>query len=220
MVLVLPICVLSFIDWAAVADVYQQARADYHRNRLDRIAMEEFGAEIAQLEARYKQEALTRERLKRNGITDIGLTLTSAGTTLGRDDFRCITRVSCVHGNPSNHDLQPLQDAVHLRRLSLQGCRKITDEALLHLKNCRQLDTLSLHSTQVSDDGIRLLTQFSELRWLCLAHTKVTDEGLLQLAEMAELTYLDVRASQVTEVGVIRFQDAIHPRQCNIERRG
>ena len=69
---------------------------------------------------------------------------------------------------------------------------KGADAGLAPLIRCRQLRTLNLRETDVTDDGVWFLTRCKNLQALSLAWTKVTDDGLESLAACKRLTELNV----------------------------
>jgi internalin A len=82
------------------------------------------------------------------------------------------------------------------------GC-KATDGQLKALNNLVNLTHLELHSTQVTDAGLKELKGLNNLRWLSLMGSKgVSDEGLQELRELKNLDSLDLGYTAVTDVGM------------------
>jgi len=76
-----------------------------------------------------------------------------------------------------------------LQTLDLSGT-KITDAGLEHLKDLPQLQTLDLSGTKVTDAGLERLQGLRQLQELGLSGTEVTDAGLEHLRGLPELEKL------------------------------
>jgi Leucine-rich repeat (LRR) protein len=85
---------------------------------------------------------------------------------------------------------------------------QVTDAGLVHLKNARKLETLSL-GTGFTDAGMAHLSSLTNLRWLSLAGTQVTDTGLEQLKGMSHLKGLYLAGTQVSNEAVQRLEQAL-----------
>ncbi|MFP6603467.1 MAG: hypothetical protein VB862_13130, partial [Pirellulaceae bacterium] len=59
--------------------------------------------------------------------------------------------------------------------------RSFGDAEMVHLKGLTALQTLELHSPQVTDAGLACLKGLTELQTLDLSGTKITDAGLVHL---------------------------------------
>jgi len=77
-----------------------------------------------------------------------------------------------------------------------------------HLAGLKNLITLNLSDTKVTDAGIAGLVQNRELRNLQAENTGLTDTGLAKLKELPKLSLLFVRGSKVTAKGVEEFKKA------------
>ena len=75
------------------------------------------------------------------------------------------------------------------------------DDALEGLSQSRQLHSLYLERTKVSDAGLKHLSALN-LSLLYLDQTQVTDAGVTQLAGMQNLQSLDLRRTQVTDASL------------------
>ena len=81
----------------------------------------------------------------------------------------------------SNEGLAKIAHLKSIKRLSLQGCKDITDEGLVHLTHCWRLEYVFLDSTPVTDKGLKHLVQLSKLEALSLKDTAVSNGGALLL---------------------------------------
>ena len=87
-----------------------------------------------------------------------------------------------------------------------------------YFKDCKNLTTLHLDGTQVTDAGLAYFKGCKNLATLELNNTKVTDAGLKRLASFRRLTSVFVKNTNVTEAGVKKLAAAL-PR-CKIEWDG
>lgn len=102
--------------------------------------------------------------------------------------------------------LASLRGLSKLQKLSLHGCRRVTDQGLIHLRQLVQLQQLDLSDTPVSDAGLEHLAGLSQLRVLNLARTQVSDAGLTALAELPALKSVDLTKTRVTALGLANLK--------------
>jgi Leucine-rich repeat (LRR) protein len=101
---------------------------------------------------------------------------------------------------------------VHLERLpslsaiNLNGCNKITDGGLEHLKGLTKLQELYLTHTQITDAGLADLQELTKLETLWLDNTQVTDVGLVHLKRFTKLESLSLDNTQITDAGLIHLK--------------
>jgi hypothetical protein len=83
---------------------------------------------------------------------------------------------------------------------------RVTDDGLItalsRLKDFRELNSLCLNGTQVTDAGLEHLKGLDRLAWLWLRDTKVTDAGVGRLKGLSHLLELDLRGTMVTDAGL------------------
>lgn len=82
-----------------------------------------------------------------------------------------------------------LRQVSQLRRLNLFQC---TDESLAALAGMPELETLSLHGSDITDASIPTLQRFPKLRELYISQTKLTAAGVMELAQSSQLEQLSV----------------------------
>lgn len=68
----------------------------------------------------------------------------------------------------------------------------------------------------VGDDALRMLHRFRELRSLDLRDTRITDEGVRHIAALNGLEQLDIRGTQITDHGMQELRGALP--KCEITR--
>lgn len=126
------------------------------------------------------------------------------GTDAHLVDLSALTRVEVL-------DLQNTGftgfEAGYFRRLkqlrSLQLFRtKITDAGLEHLALPESVNSLCLADTGISDVGLRSLQRLPRLQELSLEGTGVTDNGLSHLKAHSRLEYLDLQGLPITDDGL------------------
>lgn len=77
-----------------------------------------------------------------------------------------------------------------MQSLILRGDR-ITDDGVKQLQPLKQLSTLDLKETLVTDGCLPMLRNLPSLRWCYTGNTGVTEEGRTQIgAELPNLTFL------------------------------
>ena len=102
-------------------------------------------------------------------------------------------------GEEQWHNLLLLHD---IRLLSLRGCKGVGNEQMRHVSKLVTLESLDLHSTEVSDIGLLPLRELHNLTQLDLAFTAITDEGLSLVGRMLKLRRLLLQGTLVTEKGI------------------
>ena len=89
-----------------------------------------------------------------------------------------------------------------LKIVRLDGGASITDAALPHLANCKELQVLDLHGADVTDQGLSSIGSFPKLEELWLQNTRISDATLRQLAKLPALNCLDLCGTAVTDEGM------------------
>ncbi len=93
---------------------------------------------------------------------------------------------------------------------------KITDDVLAYLQERVSLKWLGLGETKITDAGLVHLKGLRNLQYLDLNHTKVTDAGLPHLKGLTNLEVIDFSSTKVTRDGVKKLQQALP--KCKIYR--
>jgi len=95
-------------------------------------------------------------------------------------------------------DLAVLAGLRDLGTLGLSGTA-VTDEGLKHVSKLSALVGLELGGTKITDRGLRHLAGLRDLGTLRLERTKITADGLRHLAQLRQLSFLDVSGTSVRE---------------------
>lgn len=121
---------------------------------------------------------------------------------------------------------------IHLEKLSIAGCKKITDptiqdvcnnapkirllninhtnitdNALVDIQNLQKLKKLYMRNTTITNLGISYLQSLDNLIWLDLSYTLVSDNVVVYLQTMTSLKTLGVSGTGVTVNGIARLKD-------------
>ena len=83
-----------------------------------------------------------------------------------------------------------------LATLSIRRCN-LSDSALKHLVELRQVRRLDLSDTSISGEGLTYLRGMNKLWWLCLNNTAIDDESLRHIGELENLAVLEVSRTRV-----------------------
>ncbi len=98
---------------------------------------------------------------------------------------------------------------------------KVTDDDLKYLHAFPSLLTLYLHHTEIGDAGVANLQPLKNLTTLDLFDTRVTDAGLAHLAEwMPFLQWVDLNATRVTDAGLEHLKGLKHLRRLDVRKTG
>lgn len=98
-----------------------------------------------------------------------------------------------------------LESLEHVTIYKHQG---ITDAGFQHLANLKNLKSMVLTGSNVSDKSIELLRDLPKLNRLDLENTKITDATLLLAEKLPQLKSLSVHGTKVTDAGLRRFDKA------------
>ncbi len=99
-----------------------------------------------------------------------------------------------------DNEMRLLKPLKNVKTLQLQST-KITDEGLKELKGL-QITALLLYDNQITDVGLKELRDHKNLYNLYLGKTKITDNGLTELVGLQNLGQLDLGGSQITDKGL------------------
>lgn len=108
---------------------------------------------------------------------------------------------------PAMRTQYPLYDRVTVVNLHRS---KHVDRILLSLGLLKELETLDLELSDVSDNGLKALGKLTQLRGLGLNHTRISDAGLSHLQSMTGLQGLHLDGTSVTDEGVRHLQSLSH----------
>ncbi|WP_152049244.1 protein kinase domain-containing protein [Tautonia marina] len=89
-----------------------------------------------------------------------------------------------------------------LRTVELIGIKPISGSEMAALCALPSLTYLHLGEADLSDEDLMLISQCSNLQMLWVCWSDLTDRGIMQLGRLKELRYLDLRRTQLTNAGV------------------
>lgn len=103
--------------------------------------------------------------------------------------------------------LRVLKKTPKLKELILHGAN-FSDEFTPHLRDLKELDSLSLTCTRITDKGLENLKGLKSLEFISLVGTKgITDAGFRQLP-LKNLRFLNLDDTKVTDKGIAALKDA------------
>jgi internalin A len=135
--------------------------------------------------------------------------LKKAGCIAFEDDDpgKPVDHVNLSNSFATDADLRIIKLLKELKSINLNSTA-VTDDCLCELfSEFYQLERLGLSDTRISDEGLKDLKKFKNLTQLELRHTKVTDAGLESLKDFEHLRWLDLSATKVTRKTVAELRD-------------
>ena len=98
-------------------------------------------------------------------------------------------------------------DAFQITSVNLNGIKQVSDARLAIFKDCKNLTSLDLSGTQLSNTGLANFKECKNLTELFLSDTNVNDAGLAILKDCKDLYYVNLAKSQVTDVCLAQLKD-------------
>jgi Leucine-rich repeat (LRR) protein len=171
------------------------------------------------LKALAAMTQLTSLSLNGNCITDAGLSSLAGLTNLSNLDLSGSPWVNS-HMQITDEGMKHLSRLTELRRLSVSGRgiaisgaglsfprlqslalggEKVTDAALDSITQCRDLGSLTLNWTGISDSGLKRIAGLGELRYLMLDSDRIGDAGIASLKALPKLDTLQLRVALLSD---------------------
>jgi internalin A len=118
-----------------------------------------------------------------------------------------------LHDSPvTDNDMLPVLACTQLQMVNLSGTQ-VGDAGLACLRNLVGVRELWLTGTNVSDEGIKMIAGFGHLKSISLARTQVSDAGLKQLESLTELEILHVGETSISDEGLRHLRGLGHLRE-------
>lgn len=136
------------------------------------------------------------------GITDDGLKLIAQMTTL---------RVLSLGGNLTWRGLRRLKALKQLRSFDVAGS-SVSDRGvavLATLPAARNLESLNLDETRISNAAIREIVKLKSLEKLSLVSNQITDDAITDLLKLKGLRRLDISENRLSANGVRRLMSGL-----------
>ncbi|HZZ71444.1 MAG TPA: hypothetical protein VFE24_04275 [Pirellulales bacterium] len=95
-------------------------------------------------------------------------------------------------------DLAGIENVPEVALLRLRATQ-ISNVGMRHCANLRNLTTVQLSSTKVTDGVLELVVQSPEINYINLIETKITDRGLAVLGEFKNLSGLELNYTAITD---------------------
>ena len=106
------------------------------------------------------------------------------------------TEISFEHYELTDAGLKYIGKLTNLKSLSL-GFTRISDSGMKYLAKL-PLESLSICSTDITDDALDDLAKIKTLRYLNLSETNITDEGIQKLRSLTDLNDLHLMATNIS----------------------
>jgi serine/threonine protein kinase len=113
-----------------------------------------------------------------------------------------------------------LQGLTHLRVVSFQRSKQITDRAAEYLRKLTSLEEIWLRWTSATDGALAHLNQLEHLKGLFLEGLPITDVGLRHLEGMTQLVSLELGYTHVTDVGLVHLETLTNLENLNLGETG
>ncbi len=131
----------------------------------------------------------------------------------------------------SDDELQHLSELPDLQSIDLGGCN-VSIEGILRLRSSRKLkrlgladvrpplddkaikrivsawpnlESISLDSSDITDDGLFHVGKLRRLRYLNVSRTQITDKGLVPLAGLCQITTLHANNTKISDEGMVHL---------------
>jgi internalin A len=105
-------------------------------------------------------------------------------------------------------DVKYIAGLTQLKRLDIQPQVPLNDEAVAHIAGLANLESLHLHSTVVTDQGMQALANKSKVDYMSIS-CQATDEGLKALYGYKSLQLLSIASPYITEKGLKSLTEAL-----------
>jgi hypothetical protein len=99
--------------------------------------------------------------------------------------------------------LKTISECRYLESLSLDS-DSITDEGLVNLTSLKSLEFLAI-AAPISDQGLETIAQIDSIETLLLTEASITDSGISRLAELHELRLLQLSGIEISDDAVPHF---------------
>ena len=150
------------------------------------------------------------------GITDAALEGAS-----GFDRFPRLTTATLLGTHITDAGLRHLAKWVNLHGLCINGCSRLTDAGMIHVKDMKQLEKLGLVSEggetmAITDAGLAHIGKASQLKSLYVIRLPITDAGLAHLQDLTNLETLGFRDTRVGDAGLQHLADLRNLRRLSL----
>jgi hypothetical protein len=134
---------------------------------------------------------------------------------LGFDFFHDVETI-CIagRGEISDDDFGSICHLRNIRSVRL-GKTLVTNDGLQPIARLGELRSFSISSPYITDQGMDHLSQLHQLERLALVDIDLTDAGLAKLASLRSLEYLGIKRTKVSQKGVASLRSALP--DCKIE---
>ena len=89
-----------------------------------------------------------------------------------------------------------------IESINLSSKSQVTDEDVMLIRNLRNLHTVILRETQISDRTLANISHLKKLQTINLFGTKVTSDGMRHLSNLPNVSWLSVESTAVDDRGI------------------
>lgn len=89
--------------------------------------------------------------------------------------------------------------SIYLGKFEDSGRNELTNESLVQLKKCHELETLTIRGQKIDDEGVKELRKLPKLSNLNLVHCSISFESHKIFAKMPKLKKLKLRTDRFTK---------------------
>jgi len=119
----------------------------------------------------------------------------------------------------NDENIRYLATLTNLEKLSLYGCRTLTDQGMAKLSALNKLKELDLRGTVCGSNGMQYLAHFPELRLLDLSESNAPDinQSMPAIAKLSNLEDLNLWHTQVNDAGVAMLAGLTRLKALNLD---
>jgi hypothetical protein len=143
--------------------------------------------------------------------------LTGVGAELDAEVVEDVTQLDASGLHFGDAELRHVARLKNLRTLYLDDT-EITDAGMGHLKGLTELDVLALHGTNINGEGLANLSALPKLRVLNLSNCPITDDSLAHIKGLTSLETLAFRDTKITDRGFAHLAGLTKMIVMNIDR--
>ncbi|MEX0978005.1 MAG: leucine-rich repeat domain-containing protein [Pirellulales bacterium] len=137
-------------------------------------------------------------------------TIQAAGGTVNRDHQGQVVSVDLSDTAATDEELAAIGVLPSVRTINCTNARQIKGATLRQLGGLKNLETLYLVGTDVTDASLAGLEGLTSLKTLHLGRTRITDAGMPVLDHLTNLQTLSLGNTEVTDMGLVQLRDLRH----------
>ena len=136
-------------------------------------------------------------------LTMMSLAISNSFAQDSETESKSVEKIELLGGKVERATDQPDQPIVGV---SFAGNSRFNDRYVRLFSGLKQLTSLDLSNTQITDLGLKELRKLTTLTSLNLKYTGVSDLGLCELAALSNLETLNLDSTKITDAGLIELR--------------